>query len=131
MKKILFVLFFLSIHSVKAQINFLQPYEMTLTSELVFEAPQNEIEEIKLSFEVQKWPVEILKYTLFRIQQNPYLVTPFYINLSIEHPNGTKRILIPVPVNERYLKAFKSEEGFNENYIAFLSDTYQWLLSRL
>ena len=131
MKKIFCWLLFISFQGVVAQINFLQPYEMTLVSALAFEAPQNEIEEIQLSFEAQQWPIEVLRYSLFRIQQNPYLTTPFFVTLKIEHPSGAKQIILPIPVNERYLNAFKTEEGFNENYVSFLSDTYQWILSRL
>ena len=44
---------------------FLAPYEMTIESELAFAPAQEEIDQMRLSFEAQQWPVEVLKYTLF------------------------------------------------------------------
>ena len=113
-----------------AQID-LSPYEMAITSELAFAPATEEIDQLRLSFEAQEWPVEVLRYTLFRLKQNPYLVNTFFIQLTIMHPDQSKKIVIPVPVNEQYIKAFKTEEGFNESYYDFLSDTYEWVLERL
>lgn len=113
-----------------AQID-LSPYEISITSELAFAPATEEIDQMRLSFEAQTWPVEVLKYTLYRLRQNPYLVSTFFIQLTIIHPDQSKKLLIPVPINERYIKAFRTEEGFNESYYDFLSDTYEWILDRL
>ena len=113
-----------------AQID-LSPYEISITSEMAFAPATEEIDQMRLSFEAQTWPVEVLKYTLYRLRQNPYLVSTFFIQLTIIHPDQSKKLLIPVPINERYIKAFRTEEGFNESYYDFLSDTYEWILDRL
>ncbi len=124
------VLFLFSLQLGWAQID-LSPYEMTITSELAFAPVTEEIDQLRLSFEAQEWPVEVLRYALYRLRQNPYLVNTFFIQLSIVHPDQSKNIVIPVPVNEQYIKAFKTEEGFNESYYDFLSDTFEWILERL
>ncbi len=131
MKNLLIFVLFLFSNSLSGQINFLTPYEITIESELAFAPANDELDQMRLSFEAQKWPIEVLRYALFRIQQNPYLITSFYIQVSIIHPDQSKKLLIPVPVNDRYLRAFKTEKGFNENYIDFLSDTYEWMLENL
>ena len=113
-----------------AQID-LSPYEISITSELAFAPVTEEIDQMRLSFEAQQWPLEVLKYTLYRLRQNPYLVSTFFIQLTIIHPDQSKKLLIPVPINERYIKAFRTEEGFNESYYDFLSDTYEWILDNL
>lgn len=113
-----------------AQID-LSPYEISITSELAFAPATEEIDQMRLSFEAQTWPVEVLKYTLYRLRQNPYLVSTFFIQLTIIHPDQSKKLLIPVPINERYIKAFRTEDGFNESYYDFLSDTYEWILDGL
>ena len=104
---------------------------MTIESELAFAPAQEEIDQMRLSFEAQQWPVEVLKYTLFRLQQNPYIVSGFSIELTLQHPDQSKKLVLAVPVNDRYVKAFRTEEGFNERYVAFLSDTYEWILDFL
>jgi hypothetical protein len=131
MKKFLLCLLFFSVFKTSAQIDFLTPYEISIESELAFAPAVEEIDQMRLSFEAQKWPIDVLRYALFRLQQNPYMVSSFFIQVSIIHPNQSKKIIIPVPVNERYIRAFKTEEGFNENYINFLSDTYEWMLEGL
>ena len=113
-----------------AQID-LSPYEISITSELAFAPVTEEIDQMRLSFEAQDWPVEVLKYTLYRLRQNPYLSNTFFVQLTIIHPDQSKKLLIPVPINERYIKAFRTEEGFNESYYDFLSDTYEWILDGL
>lgn len=113
-----------------AQID-LSPYEISITSELAFAPVTEEIDQLRLSFEAQQWPLEVLKYTLYRLRQNPYLVSTFFIQLTIIHPDQSKKLLIPVPINERYIKAFRTEEGFNASYYDFLSDTYEWILDNL
>jgi hypothetical protein len=129
MRKIV-VLFFFFAQLGWAQID-LSPYEITITSELAFAPATEEIDQLRLSFEAQDWPVEVLKYALYRLRQNPYLESTFFIQLTIIHPNQSKKLLIPVPINERYIKAFRTEEGFNESYYDFLSDTYEWILDGL
>lgn len=131
MKKFLLCLLFFSVFETSAQINFLTPYEISIESELAFAPAVEEIDQMRLSFEAQKWPIDVLRYALVRLQQNPYMVSSFFIQVRIIHPNQSKKITIPVPVNERYIRAFKTEEGFNENYINFLTDTYEWMLEGL
>ena len=127
-KIVILLLFFVQLGW--AQID-LSPYEITLTSEVAFASATEEIDQMRLSFEAQDWPIEVLKYTMFRLRQNPYLVSTFFIQLTIIHPDQSKKLLIPVPINERYIKAFRTEEGFNESYYDFLSDTYEWIIDGL
>jgi len=127
-KAVILLLFFVQLGW--AQID-LSPYEITLTSEVAFASATEEIDQMRLSFEAQDWPIEVLKYTMFRLRQNPYLVSTFFIQLTIIHPDQSKKLLIPVPINERYIKAFRTEEGFNESYYDFLSDTYEWIIDGL
>jgi hypothetical protein len=127
-KIIILLLFFVQLGW--AQID-LSAYEITITSEVAFAPVTEEIDQMRLSFEAQDWPIEVLKYTIFRLRQNPYLVSTFFIQLTIIHPDQSKKLLIPVPINERYIKAFRTEEGFNESYYDFLSDTYEWILDGL
>jgi len=127
-KAVILLLFFVQLGW--AQID-LSPYEITLTSEVAFASATEEIDQMRLSFEAQNWPIEVLKYTMFRLRQNPYLVSTFFIQLTIIHPDQSKKLLIPVPINERYIKAFRTEEGFNESYYDFLSDTYEWIIDGL
>ena len=127
-KVVVLLLFFVQLSW--AQID-LTPYEMSITSELAFAPATEEIDQLRLSFEAQEWPVEVLRYTLYRLRQNPYLVNTFFIQLTIIHPDQSKKMVIPVPINEQYIKAFKTEEGFNESYYNFLSDTYEWILDAL
>ena len=127
-KAVILLLFFVQLGW--AQID-LSPYEITLTSEVAFASATEEIDQMRLSFEAQDWPIEVLKYTMFRLRQNPYLVSTFFIQLTIIHPDQSKKLLIPVPINERYIKAFRTEEGFNESYYDFLSDTYEWIMDGL
>ena len=129
MRKIIILLLFF-VQFGWAQID-LSTYEIIITSEVAFEPVTEEIDQMRLSFEAQGWPIEVLKYTIFRLRQNPYLVSTFFIQLTIIHPDQSKKILIQVPINERYIKAFRTEEGFNESYYDFLSDTYEWILDGL
>ena len=124
------VLLFLFLQLGWAQIE-LSPFEISITSELAFAPVTEEIDQMRLSFEAQDWPLEVLKYTLYRLRQNPYLSNTFFVQLTIIHPDQSKKLLIPVPINERYIKAFRTEEGFNESYYDFLSDTYEWILDGL
>jgi hypothetical protein len=127
-KIVILLLFFVQLGW--AQID-LSPYEITLTSEVAFAPATEEIDQMRLSFEAQGWPIEVLKYTMFRLRQNPYLVSTFFIQLTIIHPDQSKKLLISVPINDRYIKAFRTEEGFNQSYYDFLSDTYEWIIDGL
>ena len=111
--------------------NFIKNYELKVTSDIVFKSLNNEIDELNLSFESQQWPVEILKYVLKELRGNPIISSKITVQFVIEHPNKSKLIKIPVPVKEKYIAAFKSEVGFRDNYVEFLSDTYDFIMERL
>ena len=111
--------------------NFIKNYELKVTSDIVFKSLNNEIDELNLSFESQQWPVEILKYVLKELRENPIISSKIIVQFIIEHSNKSKLIKIPVPVKEKYIRAFKSEVGFRDNYVEFLSDTYDFIMERL
>ena len=111
--------------------NFLKKYELRVNSDIAFKSSNNEIDELNLSFESQQWPIEILKYVIKELRENPVLSSKITIQFIIEHSNKSKMIKIPVPVKEKYIGAFKSEVGFRDNYINFLSDTYEFIMERL
>jgi len=111
--------------------NFIKNYELKVTSDIVFKSLNNEMDELNLSFESQQWPVEILKYVLKELRGNPIISSKITVQFIIEHSNKSKRIKIPVPVKEKYIRAFKSEVGFRDNYVEFLSDTYDFIMERL
>ncbi len=111
--------------------NFIKNYELKVTSDIVFKSLNNEIEELNLSFESQQWPVEILKYVLKELRDNPIISSKITVQFIIEPSNKSKLIKIPVPVKEKYIRAFKSEVGFRDNYVEFLSDTYDFIMERL
>ena len=111
--------------------NFNKNYELKVTSDIVFKSMNNEIDELNLSFESQQWPVEILKYVLKELRGNPIISSKITVQFIIEHSNKSKRIKIPVPVKEKYIRAFKTEVGFRDNYVEFLSDTYDFIMERL
>ena len=111
--------------------NFIKNYELKVTSDIVFKSLNNEIEELNLSFESQQWPVEILKYVLKELRENPIISSKITVQFIIEHSNKSKLIKIPVPVKEKYIRAFKTEVGFRDNYVEFLSDTYDFIMERL
>ena len=111
--------------------NFIKNYELKVTSDIVFKSLNNQIDELDLSFESQQWPVEILKYVLKELRENPIISSKINVQFIIEHSNKSKLIKIPVPVKEKYIKAFKSEVGFRDNYVEFLSDTYDFIMERL
>ena len=111
--------------------NFIKNYDLKVTSDIVFKSLNNEIDELNLSFESQQWPVEILKYVLKELRENPIISSKINVQFIIEHSNKSKLIKIPVPVKEKYIRAFKSEVGFRDNYVEFLSDTYDFIMERL
>ena len=111
--------------------NFIKKYELKVNSDIAFKSLNNEIDELNLSFESQQWPLEILKYVIKELRENPIISSKITIQFIIEHSNKSKLIKIPVPVKGKYIRAFKSEEGFRDSYIEFLSDTYQFIMERL
>ncbi len=111
--------------------NFIKKYELKVNSDIAFKSLNNEIDELNLSFESQQWPLEILKYVIKELRENPIISSKITIQFIIEHSNKSKLINIPVPVKEKYIRAFKSEVGFRDNYIEFLSDTYEFIMERL
>ena len=62
---------------------------------------------------------------------NPIISSKITVQFVIENSNKSKIIKIPVPVKKKYIDAFKSENGFRDNYVAFLSDTYGFIMERL
>ena len=130
MKKSLAVLLFFLGITASAQIN-LSPYELTITSDQVFAPAQEEIQQINLSFHGQEWPMEVLKYVLLRLRQNPYITEGISVKVTFINSAKTRRTSVEVPVNAFYIQAFKTEEGFNTHYFEFLNETYEWMLEYL
>ena len=104
---------------------------MKVKLDIAFKSLNNEIDELDLSFESQQWPVEILKYVIKELKANPIISSKITVQFVIENSNKSKIIKIPVPVKKKYIDAFKSENGFRDNYVAFLSDTYGFIMERL
>ena len=111
--------------------NFVKKHQLKVNSDIAFKTLKNQADELNLSFESQQWPVEILKYVLNELRENPIISSKITVQFIIEHSNKSKLIKIPVPVKEKYIRAFKSEVGFRNNYIEFLSDTYEFIMERL
>ena len=111
--------------------NFVKKHQLKVNSDIAFKTLKNQADELNLSFESQQWPVEILKYVLNELRENPIISSKITVQFIIEHSNKSKLIKIPVPVKEKYISAFKSEVGFRDNYVEFLSDTYDFIMERL
>ncbi len=111
--------------------NFIKKHELKVNSDIAFKSLKNQIDELDLSFESQQWPVEILKYVLKELRENPIISSKIIVLFIIEHSNKSKTIKIEVPIKEKYINAFKSEVGFRDNYVEFLSDTYEFIMERL
>ena len=111
--------------------NFIKKHELKVNSDIAFKSLKNQIDELDLSFESQQWPVEILKYVLKELRENPLISSKIIVLFIIEHSNKSKTIKIEVPIKEKYISAFKSEVGFRDNYVEFLSDTYEFIMERL
>tara|TARA_B100001109_G_C18727938_1_gene410525 strand:+ start:409 stop:816 length:408 start_codon:yes stop_codon:yes gene_type:complete len=111
--------------------NFIKKHELKVNSDIAFKSLKNQIDELDLSFESQQWPVEILKYVLKELRENPIISSKIIVLFTIEHSNKSKTIKIEVPIKEKYIDAFKSEVGFRNNYVEFLSDTYEFIMERL
>ena len=111
--------------------NFIKKHELKVNSDIAFKSLKNEVDELNLSFESQQWPIEILKYLIKELRENPIISSKINVQFVIEHSNKSKLIKISVPIKEKYIRAFKSEVGFRENYVEFLSDTYEFIMERL
>ena len=111
--------------------NFIKKHELKVNSDIAFKSLKNQTDELDLSFESQQWPVEILKYVLKELRENPLISSKIIVLFIIEHSNKSKTIKIEVPIKEKYISAFKSEVGFRDNYVEFLSDTYEFIMERL
>ena len=109
----------------------IKKHELKVNSDIAFKSLKNQIDELDLSFESQQWPVEILKYVLKELRENPIISSKIIVLFIIEHSNKSKTIKIEVPIKEKYINAFKSEVGFRDNYVEFLSDTYEFIMERL
>ena len=55
------------------QFTFHEPYQVQITSDVPYESLQTEIDQMRLSLEVQEWCVEILKYWLSEMQKTPFI----------------------------------------------------------
>ena len=111
--------------------NFIKKHELKVKSDIAFKSLKNQSDELDLGFDSQKWPVEILKYVIKELRENPIISSKLKVQLIIEHSNKSKVIKIVVPIKEKYINAFKSEVGFRDNYVEFLSDTYEFIMERL
>ena len=111
--------------------NFIKKHELKVKSDIAFKSLKNQSDELDLSLDSQKWPVEILKYVIKELRENPIISSKLKVQLIIEHSNKSKVIKIVVPIKEKYINAFKSEVGFRDNYVEFLSDTYEFIMERL
>ena len=117
--------------SLHAQNNWLAPYALTIETATPFSNFEATTDQMALSFDAQQWSMQVLQYTLQRLQQNPYMLSAFYVQLRLVAPDKSKEVIIPVPVNARYLRAFRTEESFQAEVVHFLSDTYSWILDQL
>ena len=113
------------------QFTFYKPYEVEVTSDIPFGSLTSEIDQMRLGLEAQQWSVEVLKYWLTEMQKNPFIMGDQKINFIIYDSQKRRKILIPVPVKEKIVRAFKTEAGFQEHYIEFISETYEWLLENI
>ena len=111
--------------------NFIKKHELKVKSYIAFKSLKNQSDELDLSFDSQQWPVEILKYVIKELRENPIITSKINVQFIIEHSNKSKVIKIVVPIKEKYINAFKSEVGFRDNYVEFLSDTYEFIMERL
>lgn len=130
MKQIVCLIVLLSSFSY-GQFTFYEPYQLQITSDVPYESLQTEINQMRLSFEAQEWCVEILKYWLSEMQKAPFISGDQKINFIIHDSSKSRKITIPIFVREKTVKAFKTEEGFQEHYMDFISDTYEWILRNL
>jgi len=130
LKKVVLLLLLASSFSY-GQFTFFKPYEVEVTSDIPFGSLTSEIDQMRLGLEAQQWSVEVLKYWLTEMQKNPFITGDQKINFILYDSHKRRKILIPVPVKEKIVRAFKTEAGFQEHYIEFISETYEWLLENI
>ena len=130
MKKIFVLLVFFSSLSY-SQFSFYKPYQVQVISDIPFGSLVSETDQLRLGLEAQQWSVEVLKYWLNEMRKNPFITGDQKIDFILYDSQKRQKIVIRVPVKEKIIRAFKTEEGFQENYIDFISETYEWLLENL
>ena len=130
LKKVVLLLLLASSFSY-GQFTFYKPYEVEVTSDIPFGSLTSEIDQMRLGLEAQQWSVEVLKYWLTEMQKNPFITGDQKINFILYDSQKRQKIVIRVPVKEKIIRAFKTEAGFQEHYIEFISETYEWLLENL
>lgn len=130
MKQIVFLIVLLSTFSY-GQFTFFQPYKLEITSDIPYEPLRTEIDEMRLGLEVQEWSVEILKYWLSEMQKAPFISGDQRVIFIIHDSSKSRKITIPIFVREKTIKAFKTDEGFQDHYMEFISNTYEWILRNL
>ena len=108
-----------------------KPYEVEVTSDIPFGSLTSDIDQMRLGLEAQQWSVEVLKYWLIEMQKNPFITGDQKINFILYDSQKRQKIVIRVPVKEKIIRAFKTEAGFQEHHIEFISETYEWLLENL
>ena len=130
MKKIFLLLILVSSLS-HGQYTFYKPYEVEVTSDIPFGSMTSDIDQMRLGLEAQQWSIEVLKYWLIEMQKNPFITGDQKINFILYDSQKRQKIVIRVPVKEKIIRAFKTEAGFQEHHIEFISETYEWLLENL
>lgn len=113
------------------QYTFYKPYEVEVTSDIPFGSLTSDIDQMRLGLEAQQWSIEVLKYWLIEMQKNPFITGDQKINFILYDSQKRQKIVIRVPVKEKIIRAFKTEAGFQEHHIEFISETYEWLLENL
>ena len=113
------------------QFSFFKPYEVEVTSDIPFGSLTSDIDQMRLGLEAQQWSIEVLKYWLIEMQKNPFITGDQKINFILYDSQKRQKIVIRVPVKEKIIRAFKTEAGFQEHHIEFISETYEWLLENL
>ena len=80
---------------------------------------------------INEYKIKLKPNIIKEIRENPILTSKITVQFIIEHSNKSKLIRISVPIGEKYIQAFKSEVGFRDNYVQFLTDTYEFIMERL
>ena len=53
--------------------NFIKKHEVKVKSDIAFKSLKNQSDELDFSFDSQQWPVEILKYVMNELRENPII----------------------------------------------------------
>jgi hypothetical protein len=130
MKKIVAILMLTSSIAF-GQFTFYKPYEVEVTSDVPFGSLQSEVDQMRLGLEAQQWAVEVLKYWLTEMRRTPYVTGDQTINFILWDSLRKRKINIPIPVKEGTIRAFKTEAGFQEHYMEFISESYEWILENI